>query len=77
MKQKKKKKKINCHVVSLILQKKSFKPILNKLTLVSRYVKLNSWLKKLNPWLTLTGVRATETNPRLTFNHCLGGLTVG
>ena len=76
MKQKKKK-KINCHVVSLILQNTSFKPILNKLTLVSWYVKFNSWLKKLNPWLTLTGVRATETNPRLTFNHCLGGLTVG
>ena len=76
MKQKKEK-KINCHVVSLILQNTSFKPILNKLTLVSRYVKFNSWLKKLNPWLTLTGVRATKTNPRLTFNHCLGGLTVG
>ena len=81
MKQKKKKerkkKKINCHVVSLILQNTSFKPMLNKLTLVARYVKFNSYLKKFNPWLTLTGVQATETNPRLTFNHWLGGLTVG
>ena len=51
--------------------------MLNKLTLVARYVKFNSYLKKFNPWLTLTGVRATETNPRLTFNHWLGGLTVG
>ena len=27
--------------------------------------------KKFNPWLTLTSVRATEANPRLTFNHWL------
>ena len=74
---KKKEKKINCHVVSLILQNTSFKPMLNKLTLVARYVKFNSYLKKFKPLLTLTGVRATETNPRLTFNHWLGGLTVG
>ena len=72
-----KKKNVNCYVVSLILQNTSFKPMLNKLTLVARYVKFNSWIKKFNPWLTLTGVRATETNPRLTFNHWLGGLTVG
>ena len=47
--------------------------MVNKLTLVARYVKFNASQKKFNPWLTLTGVRATETNPRLTFNHWLGG----
>ena len=35
--------------------------MVNKLTLVVRYVKFNAWLEEFNPWLTLKGVGATET----------------